>query len=71
VGTLRQLRETDNYARNFWTLYAHRDQLDDQFRNENASYVPAFFAAAIIGENPRNFGLSTPALSTLASDARR
>jgi serine/threonine protein kinase len=66
VETLRQLRETDNYARNFWTLYAHRDQLDDQFRKENASYVPAFFAAAIIGENPRNFGLSTPALSTLA-----
>jgi serine/threonine protein kinase/soluble lytic murein transglycosylase-like protein len=66
VDTLRQLRETDNYERNFWTLYAHRDQLDDQFRNENAAYVPAFFAAAIVGENPRNFGLSTPPLSTLA-----
>src|SRR5882762_8615315 len=70
VDTLRQLRETDNYQRNFWTIYANRDKLDDNFRNE-AGYVPAFFAAAIIGENPRNFGLSTPALSTLASDARR
>ncbi len=66
VDTLRQLRETDNYQRNFWTLYAHRDQLDDQFRKENADYVPAFFAAAIIGENPGSFGLSTPVLSTLA-----
>jgi hypothetical protein len=69
VETLRQLRETDNYQRNFWTLYAHRDQLDDQFRKENAGYVPAFFAVAIIGENPRNFGLQIPPLSTLVTDS--
>ncbi len=71
VDTLRRFRETDNYERNFWTLYANRDKLDDQFRNESAAYVPAFFAAAIIGENPQNFDLPTPALSTLATDARR
>jgi serine/threonine protein kinase len=66
---LRLLRETDtNYERNFWTLYANRDKLDDGFRNESAFYVPAFFAAAIIGENPRNFDLPTPALSTLATE---
>ena len=66
---LRLLRETDtNYERNFWTLYANRDKLDDGFRNESAAYVPAFFAAAIIGENPGNFDLQTPALSTLAGD---
>ncbi len=64
-NTLRQLRETDNYERNFWTLFAHRDQLDEVFRNENAHYVPMFFAAAIIGENPQNFELQTPPLSTL------
>jgi hypothetical protein len=40
--------------------------MDEQFRNESAWYVPAFFAAAIIGENPGNFGLSTPSLSSLA-----
>ena len=68
---LRLLRETDtNYERNFWTLYANRDKLDDGFRNESAYYVPSFFAAAIVGENPRNFGLQTPALSTLASETR-
>lgn len=67
---LRLLRETDrNYERNFWTLYANRDKLDDGFRRESAYYVPAFFAAAIVGENPRNFDLPTPALSTLARDS--
>jgi hypothetical protein len=67
---LRRLRETDaNYERNFWTLYANRDKLDDGFRNESSAYVPGFFAAAIIGENPRNFDLLVPALSSLAKDS--
>lgn len=68
LDPLRRLRDKDNYARNFWTLYAHRDEMDEQFRNESAGYVPQFFAAAIVGENPQNFGLSTPALSTLTSN---
>jgi len=67
-STLRQLRDTDNYERNFWTLYANRDKLDDVFRNENSAYVPGFFAAAIIGENPQNFGLQIAPLSTLTGD---
>jgi hypothetical protein len=70
TDTLRQLRDTENYQRNFWTIYANRDKLSQNFRKE-AGYVPAFFAAAIVGENPRNFGLSTPPLSTLARDVRR
>ncbi|MFN2514585.1 MAG: protein kinase [Pyrinomonadaceae bacterium] len=65
-NTLRELRGTENYARNFWTLFAHREGLDDTFRNENAGYVPNFFAAAIIGENPETFELPTPPLSTLS-----
>jgi len=64
-SALRQLRTAGNYERNFWTLYANRDKLDDEFRNEGVGYVPNFFAAAIIGENPRNFGLQTAPLSTL------
>ena len=64
-NSLRELRGTDNYERNFWTLFAHRDQLDETFRNENAGYVPNFFAAAIIGENPQAFELGMPPLSTL------
>ena len=66
-GALRQLRETDrNYERNFWTLFANRDKLDENFRKESANYVPGFFAVAIIGENPETFELGTPPLSSLA-----
>ncbi len=65
---LRQLRETDrNYERNFWTLFANRDKLDETFRKESANYVPGFFAVAIIGENPEVFELGTPPLSSLAT----
>ena len=65
---LRQLRGTENYERNFWTLLANREKLDEAFRRETAGYVPSFFAAAIIGENPETFGLNTPPLSSLAAD---
>jgi serine/threonine protein kinase len=61
---LRELRDAGEYDRNFWTLYAHREQLGKNFSEEGAWYVPNFFAAAIIGENPRAFGLTTPPLST-------
>jgi hypothetical protein len=61
------LRETDrNYERNFWTLFANRDKLDETFRQESVYYVPGFFAVAIIGENPETFELGTPSLSSLA-----
>ena len=65
-NNLKQLRDAAKYERNFWTLLTHRDELDDAFRNEGAHYVPNFFAAAIIGENPQNFGLPLPPLSRLA-----
>ena len=68
--TLRQLRGTENYERNFWTLLANREKLDKNFRRETAGYVPGFFAAAIVGENPEVFGLSTPPLSTLAASTQ-
>jgi hypothetical protein len=38
-------------------------RLDANFQHENVYYVPSFFAAAIIGENPQAFGLQTPPLS--------
>jgi len=67
LDALRLLRETDqNYERNFWTLFANRDKLDESFRRESANYVPGFFAVAIIGENPETFQLPTPPLSSLA-----
>lgn len=65
-GTLRELRQTEDYQRNFWMLFAHRDKLDEGFRRESAGYVPSFFAAAIVGENPEVFGIQMPALSSFA-----
>jgi soluble lytic murein transglycosylase-like protein len=64
-GSLRELRDSDDYERTFWMLFRNRDRLGESFSNEGAGYVPMFFAAAIIGENPRNFGLKMEPLSTL------
>jgi hypothetical protein len=44
-------------------LNADRTRLDATFQNESVYYVPLFFAAAIIGENPAAFGLPLKALS--------
>jgi hypothetical protein len=45
-------------------LTADRSKLDETFRSENVFYVPRFFAAAIIGENPQAFGLQMQPLSS-------
>lgn len=44
-------------------LTEQRDKLDADFQKESVYYVPRFFAAAIIGENPSAFGLQTQPLS--------
>ena len=64
-STLRELRSSGNYDRSFWTMFDKRDSLGPKFQKEIAGYVPAFFAAAIIGENPKTFGLlSEPLIQT-------
>jgi membrane-bound lytic murein transglycosylase D len=45
-------------------LTAERSKLDETFRSESVFYVPVFFAAAIIGENPQSFGLQSQPLSS-------
>ena len=50
--------------RNFWTLALTAGKLSSQFQKENIKYVPKFFAAAIIGENPPAFGVNLPPLSS-------
>lgn len=50
--------------RDFWTLIAKGELLSKQFQSENFKYVPKFFAAAIIGENPQDFGLALQPIST-------
>ena len=57
-----------NQNRNFWTLTANKNIMEGnagkQFNNENIKYVPKFFATAIIGENPQDFGVNLQPLST-------
>lgn len=50
--------------RSFWTEVAESKHLTTQFKRENVKYVPNFFAAAIIGENPRVFGVEMEPLSS-------
>jgi hypothetical protein len=50
--------------RDFWTLIAKGDILSKQFQSENFKYVPKFFAAAIVGENPQDFGLTLQPISS-------
>ena len=54
-----------NRACSICALTEQRDKLDKTFRSENVYYVPRWFAAAIIGENPQAFGLQTRPLSSL------
>lgn len=54
--------------RSFWTLIEKKSALEGgagkQFNSENIHYVPKFFAAAIIGENPSDFGVGIQPLSS-------
>lgn len=54
-----------NRACSICVLTEQRDKLDASFQNESVYYVPRFFAAAIIGENPQAFGMKNPPLSSL------
>lgn len=46
-------------------LTENAKKLDKYFQGESIKYVPKFFAAAIVGENPQNFDLNTQPLSML------
>lgn len=58
------LEKNESQERSFWTLIANAESLSKQFQLENVKYVPKFFAAAIVGENPQDFGLKLQPLST-------
>lgn len=60
----KALSTNSGLPRDFWTLIANGELLSKQFQAENFKYVPKFFAAAIIGENPQDFGLSLQPVST-------
>jgi len=61
---LNVLLNDQNRQCSICALTADRSKLDETFRSENVFYVPRFFAAAIIGENPQAFGLKMQPLSS-------
>jgi membrane-bound lytic murein transglycosylase D len=61
---LKFLTNEQNRGCSICTLNADRSKLDETFRHESVFYVPRFFAAAIIGENPQAFGLPMQPLSS-------
>jgi hypothetical protein len=60
---LRMLINDSNRGCSICALTAGRTRLDASFQNESVYYVPLFFAAAIIGEDPQAFGLQGQPLS--------
>lgn len=60
----KALDSNSGLPRDFWTLIANGEKLSKQFQSENFKYVPKFFAAAIVGENPQDFGLTLRPIST-------
>jgi len=63
VADVRALVNESNRDCSICALNAARTSLDASFQNESVYYVPLFFAAAIIGENPQAFGLRAQPLS--------
>ena len=68
---LALLVTAENGACSICTLTANSHKLDAAFQNESVYYVPRFFAAAILGENPQTFGLQTQPLSSFAATRSR
>jgi soluble lytic murein transglycosylase-like protein len=64
---LSDVVNSGNSERSFWNLIANAEKLDHYFQRENSKYVPKFFAAAIVGEHPWDFGLDIRPLSTYTS----
>ena len=60
----KALSSGQGLERDFWALIAKSEILSKQFQAENFKYVPKFFAAAIIGENPQDFGLTLQPISS-------
>lgn len=68
---LALLVTAENGACSICALTANSHKLDATFQSENVYYVPRFFAAAIIGENPQAFGLQTQPLSSFETTRSR
>ena len=61
---LKVLLNDQNKRCSICAMTADRSKLDETFRSESVFYLPRFFAAAIIGENPQVFGIQMQPLSS-------
>lgn len=68
---LAQLVTAENGACSICVLTENSGRLDSTFQSESVYFVPRFFAAAIIGENPQTFGLQTQPLSSFEATRSR
>ena len=68
---LALLVTAENGACSICVFTENSSRLDATFQNENVFYVPRFFAAAIIGENPQAFDLQTQPLSSFEASRSR
>jgi membrane-bound lytic murein transglycosylase D len=64
ASDLKAIVNDQNKQCSICALTAASGKLDPTFQNESIYYVPRFFAAAIIGENPQAFGLQSQPLSS-------
>jgi len=61
---LERVLDDSNRQCSICALTAAQAKLDKTFKDESVHYVPRFFAAAIIGENPQAFDLQLQPLSS-------
>jgi soluble lytic murein transglycosylase-like protein len=60
---LTELKAKNIQPINFWTILENNARLSVPLSSESRNYAPRFFAAAILGETPRRFGLEIQRLS--------
>jgi predicted Ser/Thr protein kinase len=60
---IEELKAMNLQPTSFWTILENNARLSVPLGAESRRYTPRFFAAAILGENPRRFGLEIQRLS--------
>ncbi len=65
------MSDSENMACPICGLVGNPNRFDRQFQTESVKYIPKFLAAAIVGENPAVFGLTTKPLSALGAETAR
>lgn len=68
--SLSLIANEQNKSCSLCTLVENKTRLKQIMQTEGLKYVPAFFAAAIVGENPESFGIALKPLSSHAAKVK-